>query len=238
MSYLEQYLQDHASNIKPQMVAYLSNLDLVNQVEPMVAQNIVRELEDQRTHLKMIASENYSSPAVQATMGNLLTDKYAEGFPHHRFYAGCDNIDAIEARACDLAKELFGADHAYVQAHSGADANLLAYWVILSKKIQEPRLEAMGITDPAKLEEADWDKLREELGNQKLIGLNYYSGGHLTHGYRHNISSRMFRCYSYDVDPKTELLDYDHLRELVLKEKPFIFWQVTVLTQEKSISKN
>lgn len=205
------------------MLAYLANLELVNQVEPSVAQNIVRELEDQRTHLKMIASENYSSPAVQAAMGNLLTDKYAEGFPHHRFYAGCDNIDEIEARAVELAKNLFGADHAYVQAHSGADANLLAYWVILSKKIQEPYLEKLGITDPAKLEEADWDKLREALGNQKLIGLNYYSGGHLTHGYRHNISARMFRCTSYDVDPKTELLDYDNLRELVLKEKPLIF---------------
>jgi glycine hydroxymethyltransferase len=223
MSFVAQYLESQPAKLEPEMLAYLANLELVHQTEPMVAQNIVRELEDQRTHLKMIASENYSSPAVQAAMGNLLTDKYAEGFPHHRFYAGCDNIDDIEARAVELAKDLFGADHAYVQAHSGADANLLAYWVILSKKIQEPRMEKLGITDPAKLNEADWDKLREELGNQKLIGLNYYSGGHLTHGYRHNISARMFRCTSYDVDPKTELLDYDHLRELVLREKPLIF---------------
>jgi len=223
MSLLEQYLKDHSSNVVPQMVAYLANLELVNQVEPMVAQNIVKELEDQRTHLKMIASENYSSPAVQAAMGNLLTDKYAEGFPHHRFYAGCDNIDAIEARAVELAKNLFNADHAYVQAHSGADANLLAYWVILCKMVQEPRMEQLGLTDPAKMEDADWDKLRAELGNQKLIGLNYYSGGHLTHGYRHNISSRMFDCISYDVDPESEVLDYDKLRELVLKEKPLIF---------------
>ena len=179
MSFVAQYLDSQPQKLEPEMLAYLANLELVHQVEPMVAQNIVRELEDQRTHLKMIASENYSSPAVQAAMGNLLTDKYAEGFPHHRFYAGCDNIDDIEARAVELAKDLFGAEHAYVQAHSGADANLLAYWVILSKKIQEPHLEKLGITDPSKLEEADWDKLREELGNQKLIGLNYYSGGHL-----------------------------------------------------------
>jgi len=223
MSFIEQYLQQNPAAIEAEMLAYVANLELVNRVEPMVAQNIVRELEDQRTHLKMIASENYSSAAVQAAMGNLLTDKYAEGFPFHRFYAGCDNIDAIEARAVELAKDLFGADHAYVQAHSGADANLLAYWVILSKKIQEPCLEKLGISDPAKISAADWDNLRAKLGNQKLIGLNYYSGGHLTHGYRHNISARMFQCISYDVDPKTELLDYDKLRALVLKEKPLIF---------------
>jgi glycine hydroxymethyltransferase len=171
----------------------------------------------------MIASENYSSLATQLTMGNLLTDKYAEGFPHHRFYAGCDNVDEIEAKAVKYAKDLFGADHAYVQAHSGADANMLAYWVILSKKIQEPALEKLGITDPSKLSDEEWNKLRAELGNQKLIGLNYYSGGHLTHGYRHNVSARMFDCLCYDVDPETELLDYDKLREMVLREKPLIF---------------
>ena len=60
-------------------------------------------------------------------MGNLLTDKYAEGYPHHRFYAGCDNVDTIEAEAAQLACELFGAEHAYVQPHSGADANLVAF---------------------------------------------------------------------------------------------------------------
>src|SRR6185312_11177988 len=95
-----------------------------------------QELKDQRTYLKMIASENYSSYAVQLAMGNLLTDKYAEGFPRHRFYAGCDNVDAIEEAAANEAKKLFGCDHAYVQPHSGADANLVAYWAILLQRVQ------------------------------------------------------------------------------------------------------
>jgi glycine hydroxymethyltransferase len=223
MSYLSQYIQEKGADVAPEMVAYLASIETVSKVDSGVAQRIIAEFKDQRSYLKMIASENYSSLATQLSMGNLLTDKYAEGFPHHRFYAGCDNVDDIEAKAVSYAKELFGADHAYVQAHSGADANMLAYWVILSKKIQEPALEKLGITDPSKLSTEDWNSLRAELGNQKLIGLNYYSGGHLTHGYRHNISARMFDCICYDVDPETELLDYDKLRELVLKEKPLIF---------------
>jgi glycine hydroxymethyltransferase len=223
MSILLDYIQEKGAAVSTEMVAYLASLETVAKVDADVAKRIVAELNDQRTHLKMIASENYSSLATQLTMGNLLTDKYAEGFPHHRFYAGCDNVDEIEAKAVQYAKDLFGSDHAYVQAHSGADANMLAYWVILSKKIQEPALEKLGITDPSKLSDEEWSKLRAELGNQKLIGLNYYSGGHLTHGYRHNVSARMFDCICYDVDPETELLDYDKLRELVLKEKPLIF---------------
>ena len=66
-------------------------------------------------------------------MGNLFTDKYAEGYPHHRFYAGCDNVDAIEATGAELAQELFGAQHAYLQPHSGADANLVAFSAILTR---------------------------------------------------------------------------------------------------------
>ena len=74
-------------------------------------------------------------------MGNLLTDKYSEGFPFHRFYAGCQNVDEIESIACEKAKKLFGAEHAYVQPHSGADANLCAYWAILNQRVMVPTLE-------------------------------------------------------------------------------------------------
>ena len=98
---------------------------------PEVARSIVQELADQRSNIKLIASENYSSLATQCAMGNLLTDKYAEGIPHHRFYAGCDNVDSIEDLANKRACELFGAAHAYAQPHSGADANLVAFWAIL-----------------------------------------------------------------------------------------------------------
>src|SRR5204863_1032260 len=108
--------------------AYRKALDVIAAVESNVAAAIRQELADQRANLKLIASENFASPAVLLAMGNWLSDKYAEGVPGHRHYAGCDNVDAIESRAAELARSLFGADHAYVQPHSGIDANLVAYW--------------------------------------------------------------------------------------------------------------
>ena len=133
---LQEYLRSTAPDrIDNAFVAYLAALSEVATVSPEVAAAIVHELGDQRRNLKLIASENYCSLATQLAMGNLLTDKYAEGFPEHRFYAGCANIDAIEARACEEAKQLFGAAHAYVQPHSGADANLIAYWAILETSV-------------------------------------------------------------------------------------------------------
>ena len=83
-------------DVNPGFVGYLANLTEVAAVAPSVAATIVRELADQRSNLKLIASENYCSLATQLAMGNLLTDKYAEGFPDHRFYAGCANIDAVD----------------------------------------------------------------------------------------------------------------------------------------------
>lgn len=222
MSILQTYLASHKGDYSLELVSYLANLENISRIDPLISKAIVSELRDQRSNLKMIASENYCSLAVQSAMGNLLTDKYAEGYPNHRFYSGCANVDIIESRAVELAKELFGAEHAYVQPHSGADANLVAYWTILSKRIQEPRLEALDIKDPSKMERADWNKLREEIGQQKLMGLNYYSGGHLTHGYRHNVSARMFDAIVYDVDPKTQLLDYQSIRAMAKAEKPLI----------------
>src|SRR5690554_5280875 len=113
--------------IDPGFLGYLTSLAEVASVSPKIAASIVNELIDQRRNLKLIASENYSSLATQLAMGNLLTDKYAEGFPGHRFYAGCDNVDFIESYACETACRLFGCEHAYVQPHSGADANLIAF---------------------------------------------------------------------------------------------------------------
>lgn len=206
----------------PKFVSYLASLQQINAVAPEVARAIVSELADQRANLKMIASENYCSLAVQAAQGNLLTDKYAEGYPFHRFYAGCDNVDLVESLAASTAESLFGADHAYVQPHSGADANLVAYWAILSARIQAPFLNNLDIKDPSRLSASDWDKLRTELGEQVLLGMNYYSGGHLTHGYRHNFSSRMFRSFSYDVDRKTNLIDYGKVRDQAKETRPLI----------------
>src|SRR5919198_6574675 len=121
--------------LSPETVAYAAALDVVGRVAPEVVRSIETELADQRANLKLIASENFASPAVLLAMGNWLSDKYAEGSPGHRFYAGCDNVDAIESRAAELAMALFGSDHAYVQPHSGIDANLVAFWSILTHRV-------------------------------------------------------------------------------------------------------
>jgi glycine hydroxymethyltransferase len=212
----------NGQDIHPATAAYYAALDQVSTVSPSVAKAIVQEFRDQRRNLKLIASENYSSLATQLAMGNLLTDKYAEGYPGHRFYAGCDNVDDIEAEAARLACELFGANHAYVQPHSGADANLVAFYSILSAKVQSKELEKLGQTDPSKLPRDQWTQLREAFHSQRLLALDYYSGGHLTHGYRHNISSQLFDSYSYSVDPDTKVLNLDRLREQVREIKPLI----------------
>jgi len=185
---LQAYLSETKEMNGP-MVAYTAALEQIAQVDSGIAGRIVNELKDQRTHLKLIASENFSSIASQLAMGNLLTDKYSEGFAYHRFYAGCDNVDAIEAAACEYACELFGAEHAYVQPHSGADANLVAYWAILNTRIQIPALEEIGIPNPSNLSRQQWDQVREKLGNQRLLGLDYYSGGHLTRVSPEHLSS-------------------------------------------------
>ena len=226
MSVLQEYLKYKISNNEPieeSMVAYLANLQEVARIDKNIAKSIIDELVAQRSSLKMIASENYCSLAVQLTLGNLLTDKYAEGYPNHRYYAGCENIDNLESISCEEAKKLFGAEHAYVQPHSGADANMVAYWAILGKKIQEPWLKDMAQKDANKLTREEWNELREKLNNQRLFGLNYYSGGHLTHGYRYNVSARMFDAYTYDVDPKSQVLDYDDIERQALEIKPTIF---------------
>jgi glycine hydroxymethyltransferase len=203
-------------------LGYIASLEQTAEVAPEIAASIVQELSDQRSNLKLIASENYTSLSVQAAMGNLLTDKYAEGYPYHRFYAGCDNVDEIEAYAVKTACELFGAEHAYVQPHSGADANLVAYWAILSERIENPALEKLDQLNPAKLSRDDWNQIRQQLGNQRLLGLDYYSGGHLTHGYRHNVSAQMFDAHSYSVNRETGLLDYDEIEQLAKEIQPLI----------------
>lgn len=222
MSRLKHYLDTHPNNKNTAAVAYLAALDHVETVSPIVVQSILQELKDERSHLKMIASENFSSLAVQLAMGNLLTDKYAEGYAFHRFYAGCNNVDIIEDAAQNELKQIFGADHAYVQPHSGADANLVAVWAVLIHKIQNPQIEKLGKKTLDELTPEEYEQIRQLMVNQKLMGMSLNSGGHLTHGYKHNVSSKMVRSVVYDVDPKTELLDYHVLAQQVQKEKPLI----------------
>ncbi len=106
-------------------------LDLIRSADPEVAEAIEKELDRQRTHIELIASENFVSPAVMAAMGTCLTNKYAEGYPGKRYYGGCQFVDIVEDLARNRAKELFGADHANVQPHSGAQANMAVYFAML-----------------------------------------------------------------------------------------------------------
>ena len=106
-------------------------LELIRQTDPQVADAIELELNRQRTHIELIASENFVSPAVMAAMGTCLTNKYAEGYPGKRYYGSCECVDIVEDLARKRACELFGADHANVQPHSGAQANTAVYFAML-----------------------------------------------------------------------------------------------------------
>ncbi len=223
VSFLKNYFTKVAvSDQTPSAIAYVAALDAVASSSPEIAERIAQELRDQRSHLKLIASENYSSLPVQLAMGNLLTDKYSEGYVAHRFYAGCDNVDAIEGEAAALAKKIFGADHAYVQPHSGADANLVAFWAILVQRVQSKEVERLGKKTLDELTPIEYEQVRRLLVNQKMMGMALGSGGHLTHGYRHNVSSKIMQSVNYEVDPESGLIDYTALQSQVQREKPLI----------------
>jgi len=105
--------------------------DPIEQVDPAVADLIRKDLERQNSHIHLIASENFASPAVMQASGSVFTNKYAEGYPGRRYYEGCQVVDEVEQLAIDRAKHLFGAEYANVQAHSGAQANMAAYFSVI-----------------------------------------------------------------------------------------------------------
>ena len=202
--------------------AFSQALSVIASVEPRISDAITSELADQRASLKLIASENYASLATLLTMGNWLSDKYAEGTVGHRFYAGCQNVDTVESVAAEHARELFGSEYAYVQPHSGIDANLVAYWAILNTRIESPTLARLGAKNVNDLSHADWEALRREFNSQRVMGMSLDAGGHLTHGFRHNISGKMFEQHSYGTDAETGLVDYDQLLADARAFKPLI----------------
>ncbi len=110
---------------------YNGQFDLIAKEDPQVAEAMEAELSRQRRNIELIASENIVSPAVMAAMGSILTNKYAEGYPGKRYYGGCQCVDVVEDIAINRAKELFGAEHANVQPHSGAQANIAVYFALL-----------------------------------------------------------------------------------------------------------
>lgn len=129
------------------------------------------------------------SDAVMEAMGSHGTNKYAEGYPGKRYYGGCQYVDGIETLAIERLKELFGADHANVQPHSGASANAAVYLAVLQP-------------------------------GDKILGLDLSHGGHLTHGAKVNSSGKLYESHFYGLDPETELIDYDLMREKALEIKP------------------
>ncbi len=118
----------------------------LKELDPAVFEAIEKETNRQQTHLELIASENFTLPAVMQAMGSTLTNKYAEGYPAKRYYGGCEFVDVVEQLAIDRAKQLFGAEHANVQPHSGSQANIAVYTAVLKPgdKILSMSLEHGG----------------------------------------------------------------------------------------------
>jgi glycine hydroxymethyltransferase len=175
------------------MREYPADWDALKATDPEVADAIAGELARERSTLRMIASENYASPAVLAALGSSMNNKYAEGYPGRRYYGGCEFVDVTETLAIERAKALFGADHANVQPHAGAVANLAVMGAFL-----EPR------------------------SDDKVLGMVLAHGGHLTHGSPVNVSGMWFNFVGYEVDRETEQLDMDRIRDLARKERPKI----------------
>src|SRR6202047_574117 len=117
----------------------LLNLPLA-EVDPLIANAIDHEVARQANGLELIASENFVSEAVLEAAGSVFTNKYAEGYPGKRYYGGCENVDRVERLAIERAKQLFGAEHANVQAHSGTQANISVYMTAL-----EPGVTVLGM---------------------------------------------------------------------------------------------
>jgi len=174
--------------VKSSLADAVNGPDL-REVDPEVYGLIEQEIDRQTTKLELIASENFVSRAVLQAAGSVLTNKYAEGYPGRRYYGGCEFVDGIEQLAIDRVKLIFGADHANVQPHSGAQANTAVYFAAL-----QPGDTIMGLALP--------------------------HGGHLTHGHAMNFSGRYFHIEPYQVEPGTEVIDYNKLRAQAKAVRP------------------
>jgi glycine hydroxymethyltransferase len=157
--------------------------------DPQIYIAIRHELERQNNKLELIASENFTSIQVMEAMGSVMTNKYAEGYPGKRYYGGCEYVDIAENVARDRAKELFSAEYANVQPHSGSQANMAVYFVLVKP-------------------------------GDKVMGMDLSHGGHLTHGSPVNFSGKLYNFTQYGINPDTEMLDYDMIESVAVKEKP------------------
>lgn len=157
--------------------------------DPAIFSSIEKELTREEEGLELIASENYVSCAVLEAQGSILTNKYAEGYPSKRYYGGCEFVDEVETLAINRVCQLFQAEAANVQPHSGSQANMAVYMALMS---------------PA----------------DTLMGMSLSHGGHLTHGSPANFSGKLFKVVAYGLNPETDRLDYDRIRDQVKREKP------------------
>jgi len=164
----------------------LSNL---KSFDPDLYKAIELEHEREADKLEMIASENIVSKYVLEAQGSVMTNKYAEGYPGHRYYGGCEFVDIAENLARNRAKQIFKCEYANVQPHSGSQANMGVYFSVLKP-------------------------------GDKILGMDLACGGHLTHGAPANFSGRLYNIISYGVTKDTEMIDYDKLQEIAIKEKP------------------
>ncbi len=158
-------------------------------MDPKIKDALKKEMKRQQDNIELIASENYVSKSVLELQGSIFTNKYAEGYPAKRYYGGCENVDTVEDLAIEYAKELFHAEYANVQPHSGSSANMAVYRALL-------------------------------LPGDKVMGLNLSHGGHLTHGNPVNFSGLDYQFISYQLNPDTEMLDYEEIRRIALEERP------------------
>ena len=165
------------------------DFDALSKEDPEIAGIILGELDRLRSGLQLIASENFTSPAVLAALGSTLSNKYAEGYPHRRYYGGCAVVDDAEDIGIQRAKDLFGADHANLQPHSGASANIAAFGAFLQP-------------------------------GDTYLAMSLPHGGHLTHGAKVSFSGKWFNPVHYGVNPTTEDIDYDQVRDLAREHSP------------------
>ena len=165
------------------------DFDALAAEDPEIAGVILGELDRLRAGLQLIASENFTSPAVLAALGSTLSNKYAEGYPGRRYYGGCAVVDDAETIGIERAKALFGADHANLQPHSGASANIAAYGAFMKP-------------------------------GETVLAMSLPHGGHLTHGTKVSFSGKWFNAVHYGVNPQTEDIDYDQVRDLAREHQP------------------
>jgi glycine hydroxymethyltransferase len=164
-------------------------VSFIKDIDPAIYNAIEQEIDRQEYKLEMIASENYVSRAVMEAAGSVLTNKYAEGYPHKRYYGGCEYVDIAEDLARERAQKLFACEAVNVQPHSGSQANMAVYLAVLKP-------------------------------GEKVLGMNLSEGGHLTHGSPVNFSGFLFEVASYGLDPKTQRIDYDQVRDLAKEHRP------------------